>query len=288
MIVTHLKGGLGNQMFQYACGFALAKEFNTTHKLDLSYYSSIPSNHTKREFELSQFQISSSIANSSDILKTKGEDSSLTNFSEDINAKFYSIFTSIYPIKKYFGVKNLYLDGYFQSEKFFRNYRKEILKEFTLKQELETNEFSKIAKEIKDNNNSVSMHIRRGDYVSDEKTAKHHGVLDMNYYQEALNLLNIQNPHIFIFSDDINWVKNNFSFLPKNSCFVPDSSLNSAQSITLMSLCKHNIIANSSFSWWGAWLNRNNQKVVIAPKKWVKSILFVNPDIIPHGWHRIQ
>lgn len=287
MIITNLKGGLGNQMFQYACGYSLAKEFKSINKLDISYYSSIPSNHTKRVFELSQFNISSTVATDSEIQESIRTKIHISKYINNITSKIYTIFTGIYPIEKYLGVKDLYLDGYFQSEKFFVKYRSDILKEFTLKKDLQTKEYKEVANLIKIDSDTISMHIRRGDYVTDAKTAKHHGILDVEYYKEALKIINIENPNIYIFSDDIDWTEKNFKFLPKNSYFVSKHKFNSAQEITLMSLCKHNIIANSSFSWWGAWLNENKEKKIVAPKRWTQSLLAVNTGITPKNWNRI-
>lgn len=287
MIITHLKGGLGNQMFQYACGYSIAKDYKSTNKLDISYFSSIPSNHTKRVFELSQFNISSSVAKDSEIKELIRRKNYISKLIGNISSKVYTIFTGIYPIEKYFGIKNLYLDGYFQSEEFFIKYRDDILKEFTLIKDLETKEYKEVSNNISAGKNTISMHIRRGDYVADLKTAKHHGILDVEYYKEALAHINIENPSIYVFSDDIDWVKVNFTFLPKKTYFVSKHKFSSAQEMTLMSLCKHNIIANSSFSWWGAWLNQNNEKIVIVPKKWTQSLLSINTRITPKDWYRI-
>lgn len=283
MIITHLQGGLGNQMFQYACGYALAKEYNCQHKLDISYYSSIPSYHTKREFELLQFNISSPVVKDED----KRKQNKIQQFLNPISSKFHSIFTGIYPIGKYFAKKNLYLDGYFQSEKFFIKYGENILKEFTLQKGLKTKEFNKIANQIKEKRNTISVHIRRGDYVTDKKTIKHHGVLDNMYYKRALEILKIQKSQIYFFSDEPKYVTTHFTSFSKNTYNISKHKFTSAQEIILMSLCKHNIIANSSFSWWGAWLNQNEDKVVIAPKKWTKMNLFTNMNITPKGWIRI-
>lgn len=287
MIITNLKGGLGNQMFQYACGYALAKEYNTRQKIDLSFYKEIPMNNTKRYFELSSFNTLYEIANKSEIEKLKGTNKKFLKYYRNLTSKAYTIFTDIYPIEKYLGVKNLYLDGYFQSEKFFIKYRDDFLREFILKRDLETKEYKEVANKINIGKNTISIHIRRGDYVIDIKTAKHHGILDVEYYKKALAIINIKNPNIYVFSDDIDWVRENFKFLPRNTYFVSKHKFTSAQEITLMSLCKHNIIANSSFSWWGAWLNKNEDKIVIAPKKWTKSMLFVNKSITPKDWYRI-
>jgi hypothetical protein len=286
MIITNLKGGLGNQMFQYACGYALSKDYGSKNRVDISYFSSIPSNHTKRIFELSLFNISSQIATEAEIIKTRGKRNQVTQLFDVMSAKAYTIFTDLYPIKKYLGIRDLYLNGYFQSEKFFVKYRENILKEFSLTKEQKTNEYNMVSNKIRTDNNSISMHIRRGDYIEDLKTAKHHGVLGIDYYKRALSILNVKNPNIYVFSDDIDWVKKNFTFLPKNTYFVSKHKFNSAQEIILMSLCKHNIIANSSFSWWGAWLNQNKKKIVIAPKKWTQSMLYINRSIIPNNWHR--
>ena len=287
MIITHLKGGLGNQMFQYACGYSLAKDYKSIHKLDISYYSRIQSSHTKRFFELSFFNISTPATRSSEVKRLRGSKNKITKQIDELCSKFYTIFTGVYPIGKYLGVENLYLDGYFQSEKFFIKYRKDILKEFTLKQDQQTEEYKNIANKIKSDKNTISMHIRRGDYVTDLKTTKHHGVLGIEYYKQALTILNRTNPNIYVFSDDIDWVKKNFTFLPKNSYFVSKHKFNSAQEITLMSLCHNNIIANSSFSWWGAWLNQNKSKKVVAPRRWTQSLLAVNTGITPKSWNRI-
>ncbi len=274
-------------MFQYACGYALAKDYKSIYKLDISYYSSIPSSHTKRSFELSLFNITTPAAKDSEVKRFRGPRNRFTKQLDEICSKFYTIFTGIYPIEKYLGVENLYLDGYFQSDNFFKKYRQEILREFSLTKDQQTKEYLEVAKIIENDNDTVSMHIRRGDYVTDIKAKKHHGILGVEYYKQALQTIALKNPRIYIFSDDIDWVKENFTFLPKDTYFVSKHNFNSAQEIILMSLCKNNIIANSSFSWWGAWLNKNKDKEVVAPKRWTQSLLAVNTGITPRTWNRI-
>jgi hypothetical protein len=133
---------------------------------------------------------------------------------------------------------------------------------------------------------SVSIHIRRTDYVSNPNTRRFHGICDMDYYYKAVKMIagKVHSSNFFLFSDDINWVKENFRI--KYPTIFVDHIGSDAEELLLMSLCKHNIIANSSFSWWGAWLNRNLSKIVIAPKKWFK--VNVNErDIVPQEWIRI-
>lgn len=289
MIVSQINGGLGNQMLQYAAGYCLAKDLNSTHKLDISYYLSIPSNHTKREFELSFFNISSTSATEAEVIKLKGAKYSPLWFLNVINYIFFSKYWIDYPIQKYFGMKDLYLNGYFFSEKFFVNYREQILKEFTLKPEYRTEEYIKMENKIKKDINSVSMHIRRGDFITNKFAAKHHGILGQDYYKKALNTISEfhKSLYIYVFSDDIDWVKKNFKFLPKNTNFVSKYKFNSAQEMILMSLCRNNIIANSSFSWWGAWLNKNNKKIVIAPRKYYKDVFTITKDVVPKPWIKV-
>jgi len=136
--------------------------------------------------------------------------------------------------------------------------------------------------------NSVSLHIRRGDYLTMQKAIDTIGVCPLDYYDKAIREITrkIKNPTFFIFSDDINWVKEN---LKTNSptIFVSGGKLKDYEELILMSKCKHNIIANSSFSWWGAWLNNNPNKIVIAPKKWFKDTSKNTRDLIPESWLKL-
>jgi hypothetical protein len=133
------------------------------------------------------------------------------------------------------------------------------------------------------------MHIRRGDYVSLKISNELHGVLPLEYYYNAIELIKKQNPNItvFVFSDDIPWVKENLKL--KDKCVYVDfnSGENSVFDMFLMSLCKHNIIANSSFSWWGAWLNQNKNKIIVAPENWFAKKEMLNNDLIPDAWRKL-
>lgn len=140
--------------------------------------------------------------------------------------------------------------------------------------------------EIK-NSNSVSLHIRRGDYVALSKSKKGHALCPISYYKKAIENIaqKIHNPRFFIFSDDIQWVKENLA-IKYNAEYIDFNRDYPERDIILMKHCKHNIIANSSFSWWGAWLNENPNKIVIAPKRWMNN-LESSDDLIEPNWIKI-
>jgi Glycosyl transferase family 11 len=179
---------------------------------------------------------------------------------------------------------DIYLDGYWQSEQYFAQYADKIREDFTFKLQL-SNQNAVITKQISQEN-SVSLHVRRGDYVTNSKNA-FIGVCSLDYYQTAVEQIKMQvdKPVFFIFSDDINWVKDNLSLDDKAVLISHNLGSESYNDMRLMSLCSHNIIANSSFSWWGAWLNANPNKIVIAPKQWFASKLD-DSDLVPSAWLR--
>ena len=178
------------------------------------------------------------------------------------------------------------LSGYWQNQRYFIEEKSEILNIFQFvpfdnsKNSLQNLQIIKNIEET----NSVSIHIRRGDYVANPL---YDGVVPLVYYKNAVDFIKskVQNPHFFIFSDDLVWCKNNLD-LPANSIFVDfNSGKNSFRDMQLMSLCKHNIITNSSFSWWGAWLNQNKEKIVIRPKNWVSENAKLDfTEICPEEW----
>ena len=286
MIVTRMSGGLGNQMFQYAIGLNLAHKNNDALLIDAAGYTKIQnsSKDTIRNFELDKFNISSRLGSNSEIDEIKYPLGLISKINRLIQKKILRRFNHDYCPDLLSKKGNVYLDGFFQSEKNFMESSGLIRKEFSLKQEFINGQATKILENIS-HHTSVSIHIRRGDYAQDKKTNKYHGLCPISYYENAISLITskIENPHFFIFSDDIEWVKKN---LPINHphTFVSDGILIPQQEMYLMSKCKHNIIANSTFSWWGAWLNENPDKIVIAPKKWVNIEPNPHPNIIPETW----
>jgi hypothetical protein len=180
-----------------------------------------------------------------------------------------------------------YLKGYWQSERYFSGIRDILVKDLTISQPLSGANLE-IAKRIQIGN-SVSVHVRRGDYVTDPRTAQVHNVCGLDYYQRAMSLMTekLKTPNFYVFSDDINWAKVNIG-LKDNVVYVDNNTIeNGHEDLRLMSLCAHNIIANSSLSWWGAWLNNNESKLVVAPKKWFATDDKSEQDIVPLNWLRI-
>jgi hypothetical protein len=256
MIIVRILGGLGNQMFQYAYAKALEQNGYDV-KIDISKFKKYK---LHGGYHLDKFNID---------LRTPG---------------FISTFLSVSKIKKNVKEKNLLFDenllklsgdefvkGYFQTEKYFTQIRAVLLHQFTIKQSI-SKETNTVAKNILSSKNSCSLHIRRGDYISDKKANSVHGTCDLKYYKNAIKLINdtYQNITFFVFSDDISWTKENLHI--ENAIYVDNKTI-PHEDMYLMSLCKNNITANSSFSWWGAWLNKNKNKTVIAPKNW-----FVNKE----------
>jgi hypothetical protein len=181
---------------------------------------------------------------------------------------------------------NSYLSGLWQTEKYFKDCEEIIRTEFTFKQPLNKKN-SELSETIR-RKNSVSIHIRRGDYIYNSEEYKIHGLCSIDYYKKAVECIANKAGELtlFIFSDDIEWVKNNLKFdFP--IIFVDNNVDDIHEDLRLMSLCKHNIIANSTFSWWGAWLNNNKEKIVIAPKKWFNEFEADTKDIYPDSWMRI-
>lgn len=292
MIVVRLIGGLGNQLFQYALGRNLAIKNNTELKLDISGFEE----YKLHQYGLCHFNIAEVIATEFDIQNFKPAKGQLHSWLSGTISKHVlpghrqkwiveQGFTYNPNIFKMNG--DAYLDGYWQSEKYFIDIAEIIRKEFTVK-EGPGGLNQEMLRIIRDTH-SVSLHIRRGDYVSDKKTMETHGVLGTDYCTRALDLIKekITEPYIFVFSDDIHWAKENLAtdvplyFIDHNG---PEKNY---EDLRLMSNCQHNIIANSSFSWWAAWLNANPEKIVISPQKWFNHSKNETRDLIPDLWLKI-
>ncbi|MGB4399643.1 MAG: alpha-1,2-fucosyltransferase [Daejeonella sp.] len=179
---------------------------------------------------------------------------------------------------------NVLLEGYWQTEKYFLQIRPILLNEF--RWEPFTDHLNPIVCESISKDNSVGLHVRRGDFIENAVIHNHHGVCDIDYYRRAISHVNanIENPTYYVFSDDIAWAKREFASLSSVKFIDHNKGSESFRDMQLMSYCKHNIIANSSFSWWGAWLNQNENKVVVAPEKWFKNLEMSTTDLIPSRW----
>lgn len=297
MITIQLNGGLGNQMFQYACGRNLAHKHNTQLLLDTSILdSTIPeSGKTKRSFALSIFGISK---NDTENKKPRSIYFLLHRILNVLSLKIRGkgIQTKIYFVENKFTYntliektsKDCFLIGYWQSYSYFRNVESLIRKDFQFAPQLDEVNIEWIRKI--NSANSVSVHIRRTDFVNNN-VHDIHGICTLEYYRDAFNKIISMSvdPVFFIFSDDVAWAINNLK-LPYLCHFIDGNQGHKSYiDMQLMSHCNHNIIANSSFSWWGAWLNLNPSKIVIAPKAWFinKKLNNQTVDLIPNTWIRI-
>lgn len=285
MIISRLQGGLGNQMFQYALGRRLALDRNVPLKLDLRWYRS----HTDRCYLLNRFNISADIASTEEIKQKQIlKNRKLGKISEAVlrHSPFYYLFPTVREKNISFDPHILkartdaYFIGYWQSEYYFKSISPTIQTDYQLKNPL-SNESLNFLQLIK-STTSISVHIRRGNYLNNPR----HGTCSLDYYQNAHNfiLCQFRNPDFFIFSDDLKWAKENLNNA-KTTHFVDlKTAEKDVEELILMSTCKHQIIANSTYSWWGAWLNTNPYKVVIAPKQWSTDSKQDTSKLIPKSW----
>ncbi len=287
MIVSELSGGLGNQMFQIAAAFALSRDLNADLKVDLRMMRSSPRVYALGCFqtEFIEAKLEGYLLRNIRSYRSKIRHVLTTNpFCKRINLfEEKGAFVFDDRIRKQKG--DIYLRGYYQTEKYFSHHAGEIRKLFTFRHESNGSNatFLKLIQE----GQSVFVHIRRGDYVSNPIFNQHHGTCDLNYYQSAFELISerVRGATFFVFSDDLAWAKENVS-PPGHTVFVSGNDGDAAafEDLRLMSHCKHGIIANSSFSWWGAWLMTNPVKTVIAPKVWLRDQSVPVKDLIPTNW----
>lgn len=279
MKIVKYIGGLGNQMFIYAFSVALREIFRQEILVDTHYYKS-RNFHNGLEIERI-FGIHLTEAKLSDKLKMSwyfpnywidyhllGKLPARKNTVRELPGQKVNLELLRDSSDKFY-------DGYWQSYQYFDSWRDVILKEFTFpKISMEDKLNFELNERLKNEENSVGIHIRRGDYL---KNWKYRGLCDIDYYQKAIAYIleHIKSPKFFLFSDDIDWVKENISPLLKgyDVTFVNwNHSINSYKDMQLMAMCKNLIIANSSFSWWAAYLNQNDP-IVVAPEKWINSFM---------------
>lgn len=260
MIISKLQGGLGNQLFQWEAARSYSDVHNCEHKFDTSFYPY----QNFRQLELYNFEnLTFSTINRFDIGKPIIEINDNYHFQE----------------LPYVNDCVVFLNGFWQSEKYFIKSQNIIRKELSPDEET----LSRLKRTPLLETNTLSLHIRRTDYVSSNG---YHPVQPISYYEEAINIIGDYD-FIFVFSDDIEWCMNNLKF--KNMIFMGGSTgFSNVEEMWLMSMCKNHIIANSSFSWWGAWLNSNPNKKVVAPLNWFGSHTNINDsDIVPDSWIKI-
>jgi len=291
MVAVKLWGGLGNQMFQYAFGKHLSILFG--EKL---YFYISDENYSEQKIDLLKYNVQVQLLTEKEIskftiLKGKGIqyriERKILKSIPFLNTKIF-IEPSLLFCSSVKNSASLF-DGYWQSYKYIEQIENIVRHELTLKDDFTP---FLLLKEDIENKNSVSLHIRRGDYLA-KGFNKVYAFCDEKYYHDAIEFFSnrIKNPTFYIFSNELDWVRSNLKIFDEvDVVFVDNSTQVNANLLDmyLMSLCKHNIIANSTFSWWGAWLNRNTEKIVIAPEHWYNGDLNKTTiDLIPPTWFRI-
>lgn len=290
MIIIKNTGGIGNQMFIYAL-YTHLKKNNICKIDDLSFKLNQGHEQTKItnifsgiEVDLASIEEISTIADDSSFLINKIRRKFLGHYKTHLKHHHLTYI----DLDDIIG-KNIYLDGYWQSEKFFFGSFDEVRKNFIFPQIKMDNNLN-LLKDI-EQSNSVSIHVRKG---KDYQSSSFSNICDLEYYSKAiLEIKNrINNPIFFVFSDNFDWCKDNLISKYDEMKFIdwnPSSGDLCYLDMQLMSNCKHNIIANSSYSWWAAWLNRNPNKLVITPNTWISktSLQHSINDIIPEGWIKI-
>ena len=280
MIIARVRSGLGNQMFIYAAGRALAYRLGQDLKLDVSFFKTYP----LRKFGLHHFAIDAKIC-PSQILRL-----------QRLLARLHlsppcSIFREASPAydPAFTGLKNnVVLQGFFQSEKYFSDIAHLLRKEFALR--------TALAEELKEYSarigatNSVSVHVRRGDYVSDQSISRRFGALNLDYYATAKTWMDrkLSRPTYYVISDDVPYAEKYILPLFGSRGHLVPQFAEDYQHLMLMRSCRHHVIANSTFSWWGAWLADFPEKQVIAPATWFRNRGEIPLDIIPARWVAIE
>jgi hypothetical protein len=314
MITVKLMGGMGNQMFQYAAAMAVACRRKTSVALDLSFLldRTPRPDFVFRDFDLDIFNLPQDIQKLETLPKEIQKKAPLIS-----HPRFISLisrgFKNSYPLRFFISrfLLNLpffaynepffefnplifdlpassYLSGYFQSPKYFSEIESQIREQFKLQPDL-SEEAGVLADDIK-NSHSVCINVRRADFVHLQAASETHGFCDLKYFERCISLVTEKEPqaNFFVFSDDVEWCKDNFS--GKTGFTIVDHSHKGPKFswyLHLMTLCKHFIIPNSSFAWWAAWLSQRGG-LVLAPKNWFRDAKINTADLFPDHWHLIS
>lgn len=294
MIIVRLMGGLGNQLFQYAAGRSLAYRHNSSLKLDISLLKTVKG-ITPRLYMLSPFSITENFITEEELRQIRYSGGRMYNQL----ISFAGVLSNLKPI---FLVKeqgftfnpgfllwsdNICLQGYWQSEKYFHPIKEIIRQEFTIR--TPPDPINKNLEKTISSVNAVSIHVRRTDYVTNPDTTRTHGVCGVEYYQNAITemMRAVDAPHFFVFSDDPSWARSNINANAPIQYICHNDLTKSHEDLRLMIQCHHHIIANSSFSWWAAWLCRHPDKIIISPKRWFNQPGIDTRDLIPESWIRL-
>jgi len=301
MIITKLNGGLGNQMFQYAAGLALAEYHRTVLKLDTSWYRKQEGYEAHNRYALSCFNITEQFASIEEVERILGVEMTFSerlsvSIARRIGFKRYvsrfvgtgnDFYTKNFRFDECFFAQpdNSCLNGNWQSERYFNVVSDLLRLHFGFRYPANP-EVDKLAREIQGLEDTAFVHFRRGDYTQDTFYNRELGVLSLEYYCQAVALLRERHPGVklYVFSDDINVIEKEFR--PGGACVYVRGiqSWHAYDAMRLMSMCRHAVIANSTFGWWGAWLISNPGKMIIAPDPWYRGSAFDGADVVPESW----
>jgi hypothetical protein len=289
MITVRLMGGLGNQMFQYAAGRALSLRRGVDLRLDLGWFGNQPARDTPRSYELDAFvgpqatrkqpvalrephthagfallRLHRLLGREPDVLRQRG-----TGF----DARVLS------------APDGSHLVGFWTSERYFADAADAIRDDFTLVASLDAWN-AQLAQEIGERTGAVSVHVRRGDYVSNPHAHRFHGLLGLDYYRSAVRILQerVGDVHLYVFSDDPDWCAEHLQLGVPTTVVRGNAGASATEDLVLMSRCAHHVIANSTFSWWGAWLDGRPGSVVVAPQRWAVDPATDFSDVYARGW----
>lgn len=283
MIIVRVKGGLGNQLFQYALGRVLAIKNSDVLKLDIDFYRD-KGREYERKFLLNQFNIPELIATDQEIIRVKKSLGVYWGFKSWLSKYVLKEHNILFDagVLKLNG--DLYLDGFWQSPRYFESYKKILKSDLRPRHPLTNIRALEVQGLIKCNI-SVGIHVRRGDYVLNNKCKNKLGPCSITYYKNAIQLISkdLIDPLYIVFSDDISWAKENLKFPSDKVEFIGSNHFSDIDSFFLMSSCNHNIISNSSFSWWAAWIGEEKNKIVIAPQPWFNKIKY-DKKLTPDHW----
>jgi len=284
VIIVQLKGGLGNQLFQYAAGRRLSLTLGVPLELDISFYE----RHSQRTYELHQFCIEAGIATPWEVARWRGP-RFLTRITQPLGLlprlvleKSFEFDPAILQLHD-----GRYLEGYWQSYRYFADVAPQIRSELAVRTpppDADRTLLDRMAR-----CDSVCLHVRRGDYASNPTIQQVHGLCSVDYYQRAVERIvaQLRAPELFVFSDDMPWVKQNLR-LALPTTHVEHHGVDSAPlELRLMAGCRHFVIANSSLSWWAAWLSANENPIVYAPRRWFADPTINTADLTPPAWHRL-